>query len=322
MKAAATTVTSVGTTGMATGAAPGLRVAAVQLPGCSGRQDHDLAVAVAAVREAASAGARLILLPELALTPYFTALPVGAYRDHAEPVPGPLTDTFGALARELSVTVVLPLFEHDPGSGTWHNSAVVLGPDGTLVPAVDRLGTSRTGARKLHLPVLDDPPCDEAGHFTPGAGLGVHDVAGVRLGVLICYDRRFGECWRELRSLGAQIVLVPIAGSGGEDPEYVIGELRAHARENGLPAVAASKVGPEYLGPADDGVVENVGNSAIIDAAGTVLAHRPGAVGPGLALADLDVDGLPALRRRLRFFDHRRPDLFGGPPLDAAVEAQ
>lgn len=311
-------VTSIGTTTVTTGAVPGLRVAAVQLPGCTGRRDHDLAVAVAAVREAASAGARLILLPELALTPYFAALPVGAYREHAEAVPGPLTARFAALARELSITVVLPLFEHDPAGGTWHNSAVVLGPNGAVVPAVDRHDTSRTTVRKLHLPVLGDPPCDEASHFTPGTGLGVHDVAGVRIGVLICYDRRFGECWRELRSLGAQVVLVPIAGSGGEDTEYVIGELRAHARENGLPAVAASKVGPEHVGGT---VVDNVGDSTVIDAAGTLLAHRPGSAGPGLALADLDLHGLPALRQRLRFFDHRRPDLFGGPPLDTAVEA-
>jgi len=296
---------------------PVLRAAALQLPGCTGEREHDLAVAVAAVRAAAEAGARLVLLPELAVTPYFASLPVGAYREHAQTVPGPLVDTFAALARELSVIVVLPLFEHDPGSGTWHNSAVVLGPEGTVVPAVDRHGSSRTTVRKLHLPVLDDPPCDEAGHFTAGAGLGVHDVAGIRLGVLICYDRRFGECWRELRSLGAQVVLVPIAGSGGEDSEYVIGELRAHARENGLPVVAASKVGPEQVGGT---VVDNVGDSAVIDAAGKVLAHRPGAAGPGLALADLDLHGLPAVRRRLRFFDHRRPDLFGGPPLDIAVE--
>lgn len=306
------------TAAVAAAAPPVLRVAALQLPGCTGEPEHDVAVAEAAVRAAAQAGACLVLLPELALTPYFAALPVGAYREDAEVVPGPLTARFADLARELSITVVLPLFEHDPASRTWHNSAVVLGPDGAVVPAVDRHGTSRATVRKLHLPVLDDPPCDEAGHFTPGTGLGVHDVAGVRIGVLICYDRRFGECWRELRSLGAQVVLVPIAGSGGEDSEYVIGELRAHARENGLPAVAASKVGPEHVGGT---VVDNVGDSTVIDAAGTVLAHRPGSGGPGLALAELDLHGLPALRRRLRFFDHRRPDLFGGPPLTTAVEA-
>lgn len=303
---------------MTAAAAPLLRVAAAQLPGSTGERPSDLAVALAAVREAAGAGARLILLPELALTPYFASLPVGAYREHAETVPGPLTEVFSALARELSVTIVLPLFEYDPEGNTWHNSAVVLGPDGAIVPGIDRHGASRLSARKLHLPVLDDPPCDEAGHFTAGTGLGVHEVAGIRVGVLVCYDRRFGECWRELRSLGAQVVLVPIAGSGGEDTDYVVGELRAHARENGVHAVAASKVGPEHLG---DTVVHNVGDSLVIDASGCVLAHRPGAAGAGIIVGDLDVTGLPSLRRRFRFYDHRRPDLFGGPPLDIAVEA-
>ena len=100
---------------------------------------------------------------------------------------------------------------------------------------------------------------------------------------------------------------MPVAGSGGDDMEFFIGEMRTHARENGLAVLCANKVGDERVGAA---LVDNYGFSAIIDADGTVLAVRPRADGPGLVLADLDVGAIPAVRRRLRYYDDRRPDLF------------
>jgi N-carbamoylputrescine amidase len=260
-----------------------------------------------------------VLLPELATLPYFGGASAGAYRERAEPVPGPLTLRFGELAASLRVVIVLPLFELDGATQTWHNSAVVLDQAGQIVPAVDRHGTARDTARKLHLPVGDSPApgFDESAHFTAGAALGVHDVGGLKVGVLVCYDRRFPECWRELRALNADVALVPIAGSGGDDPDFVVGELRTHARENGLAAVAASKVGVEHVMGAD---VVNVGESTIVAADGEVLAHRGAAAGPGLITADLDRDQIRATRRRLRYYDHRRTDLFGGPYLDKDLE--
>ena len=286
-----------------------MRVAAAQLPGATGDTAIDTAVAEVAVRAAAAEGAELVVLPELATLPYFGGAPAGAYRDRAEPVPGPLTERFARLAAALGVVVVLPLFEHDESAGTWHNSVAVLDRRGAVVPAVDRHGTVRAVARKLHLPVGEHPApgFDEAAHFTPGAGLGVHDVEGLRIGVLVCYDRRFPECWRELRALRADAAVVPIAGSGGEDPAFVLGELRTHARENGLAAIAAGKVGVEHVAGAD---VDNPGGSSVLGADGAVIAHRPGADGPGLVVAELDRGQIHATRRRLRYYDHRRTDLF------------
>lgn len=296
-----------------------MRCAAAQLPGCTGDATTDIAVAEAAVRSAAAAGADLVLLPELATLPYFGGAKAGLYRERAEPVPGPLTARFAGLATALGIVVALPLFEHDEAAGTWHNSVVLLDRTGGVVPATDRFGTARNTARKLHLPVGDSPApgFDEAAHFTAGAGLGVHDLGGLTIGVLVCYDRRFPECWRELRALGADVALVPIAGSGGEDPEFVVGELRTHARENGLAALAASKVGVEHV-MGDE--VQNVGESMIIAADGRVLAQRGGAAGPGLALADINRDQIRGTRRQLRYYEHRRTDLFGGPRLDQHLE--
>lgn len=290
-----------------------MRVAAAQLPGCTGDAAHDVGVAQDAVRAAAADGAGLVLLPELATLPYFGAAPTGTWANTAETVPGPLTETFGALAAELGVIVVLPLHELDATTGARYNAAVVLDATGSIVPAVDRHGVTRASARKLHLPVGDHPPpgFDESVHFTPGGGLGVHDIGDLRVGVLICYDRRFPECWRELRALGADVALVPIAGSGGDDAEFVVGEIRTHARENGIAAAAASKVGLEHVA---EQVVENVGESVVVAADGAVLARRGGDEGPGLVTADLDRAGAEAARRDLRYYDHRRTDLFCGSP--------
>lgn len=289
-----------------------LRVAAAQLAGCGEELEVNIERARRAVRDAAAAGAELVVLPELSVLPYFCGEAAEAYRDWAQPLDGPIVSGFSALAAELGVTVVLGHFELDVAHGTRHNSAVVLGSDGTLLAAVDRHGDARPVSRKLHLPVGGDPPpgFDEAAHFTPGEALGVHDPEGLGLGCLVCYDRRFPECWRELRALDARLVAVPVAGSGGDGEDFMIAELRTHARENGLVAICADKVGTEWVGGRP---VESIGSSCVIGADGSVLAHRPAADGPGLALADVDLDEITAARRRWRYFDHRRTDLFGGP---------
>jgi N-carbamoylputrescine amidase len=286
-------------------------VAAVQLPACGNDRAANLAAVESALADAAAAGADLAVLPELATTPYFCAEPAGAYRDWAEPIPGPLTEHIGALAAGLGLDVVLPMFERD-AAGTFHNSAVVI-HKGQIQAAVDRAGRAHHAARKLHLPVGDDPApgFDEPAHFTAGDWLGVHAMDRLRVGTLVCYDRRFPECWRELRSLRADLVAVPVAGSGGDSADFFLGELRTHARENGLFAVAANKVGTEWVG---GHAVDNFGESCVVGPDGELLAHRPRQDGPGLALAKVDLDVLARTRRTLRYFEHRRMDLFPSAP--------
>lgn len=304
-----------------TGPAARLTLAAAQLPACGDDAERNVCAAEVAVREAAAAGAELVLLPELATVPYFCSEPGGSWRGTAEPVPGPLSARFGGLARELGIAVALPLHERDARTGDCHNSVVVLGADGAIVPAVDRRGAVRPVARKLHLPVGDEPApgCDEAAHFTPGGGLGVHDLGGIGAGVLVCYDRRFPECWRELRALGGMLALVPVAGDGGDGTDFFLSELRTHARENGIAALVANKVGTEWVGGQP---VNNFGESCLVLADGEIVARREEHEGPGVLVAELDVAEVLATRRRLLYFDHRRTDLFGGPDLDGANDAR
>lgn len=283
-------------------------VAAAQLPACSDDIQKNLAVIEAALHDAAAAGVDLVVLPELAAVPYFCGEAAGAYRGWAEPVPGTQTDRIGALAADLGMAIVLPLFEKAAETQTFHNSAVVL-DRGEVVPSVDRAGAAHPVARKLHLPVGEypEPGFDEVAHFTAGEWLGVHSVRGARIGIPICYDRRFPECWRELRALHADLVAVPVAGSGGDSVDFFLAELRTHARENGVFAVAANKIGIEWVG---GHAIDNYGESCIVGPDGEIIAHRRGADGPGLVIAELDLDVIAETRKSLRYFDHRRTDLF------------
>jgi N-carbamoylputrescine amidase len=287
------------------------RIAAIQLPGCGADPIANRETAAAYVREAARLGADLALLPELATVPFFCSEEPEAYRHLAETVDGGLVALFSRLCRQQNIALVLPFYERDGESGRYYNSVVVLGRDGSRLVAHGRRG-ERPGIRKLHLPVSADPPPspDESRHFTPGGDLGVFDLGGLRLGCLICYDRRFPECWRELRALGSEIVAVPIAGEGGDSVDFFLGELRTHARENGVVVISANKIGREFVG---NSVVENFGESCIVSATGEVVGRRPGDAGPGVVLADIDLDEIVDTRRRLPYFDQRRLDLFPGP---------
>ncbi|MDX7950281.1 carbon-nitrogen hydrolase family protein [Lichenihabitans sp. Uapishka_5] len=277
-------------------------LAAIQVPGCTLDLTANADRAEAAVREAAMAGARIVALPEMATLPYFCGDAAEAYRTWAEPADGPLARRFSKVAAETGTAVFLPFYEHDASTGRYHNAVLGFGADGAPL---------RGGpvARKLHLPVGDDPPpgFDERAHFSPGDALHVVSAWGLRIGILVCYDRRFPEAWRALRRMGADLVVVPVAGSGGDDMDFFVGEMRTHARENGLAVLCANKVGDEHVG---GGVVDNYGYSAIIDADGTVLALRPRAEGPGIVVAEIDTATIAATRRRLRYYDDRRVDLF------------
>ncbi len=254
---------------------------------------------------AVNEGAALVVLPELAMTPFFAAEPAGSHDGWAQPFDGELLTDIGRIAAERDVVIVLPFFELDPATGDRHNSAVVLGPEGHI-SLVDRRGLARNTVRKLHL--APGPGGDEREHFTPGNDLGIAKVGGVQVGTLICYDRRFPECWRELRALGADVVAVPVAGEGGDDVDFYVGELRTHARENGVSVIAANKVGVETL---PGSRVRHYGESCVVDAEGTVIARRGGEEGPGVVVAEIDLDRQTRTRERFPYFEVRRTDLFG-----------
>lgn len=279
-----------------------MRVAAAQLGPCTADLTANRGAAGANLHEAAGLGAELVVLPELATVPYFCAAPAGAYR-HWSLTMEAARSNFAGLCRALGIAMLLPFFERC-ADGRFYHRAALIGADGRLCQWRGLRGPTSV-ARKLHLPIAGF--ADETAHFTPGADLAVFDLGTLCLGCLIWYDRRFPVCWRAMHALGADIVAVPVAGDGGDDDNFFLGELRTHAQENGLAVVCASKVGQERL----DGIaVRNPGESCILGADGAALAHRPAARGPGLVAAELTREAVIWARRRFPFVRPIRADLF------------
>ncbi len=114
-----------------------------------------VAATVERVRDAAKRGAQIICLKELFNAPYFCKSQKCERFDLAEPIPGPTTDRMQALAKELAVVLIVPLFEKQ-APGVYRNSAAIIDADGSLLGVY----------RKMHIP--DDPLFNEKYYFTPG----------------------------------------------------------------------------------------------------------------------------------------------------------
>lgn len=253
------------------GAAAGtLPVALVQLR-CGEDPDANVAHALARSRAAAAAGARLIVLPELFRSRYFCQSEDSAHFALAEPVPGPTSEAFAALAAEFDVTIVASLFERR-APGLFHNTAAVL--DG-------RRGYAGK-YRKMHIP--DDPRFYEKYYFTPG-DLGFrsfHTGAGP-IGVLVCWDQWYPEAARLTALQGAEVLIYPTAIGWHPEEEASLGaaqhdawELaqRAHAVANGCYVIAVNRTGFEP-DPTGRGGINFWGQSFVAGPDGRVLARGP-----------------------------------------------
>ena len=151
------------------------------------------------IRKAAREGAELVVLQELHNGLYFCQTEDTNMFDLAETIPGPSTETFGALAKELGIVLVLSLFEKR-APGLYHNTGVVLEKDGTIAGKY----------RKMHIP--DDPAYYEKFYFTPGdLGFEPIDTSVGRLGVLVCWDQWYPEAARLMAMRGAEMLIYPTA---------------------------------------------------------------------------------------------------------------
>jgi len=263
-----------------------LRIAGIQFAGHADR--------------AAARGARIACLPELFNTMYFCVETRDEYFGWAEPVPGPTTDRMGALAHELGIVLIAPVFERAP-DGRYFNCAAVLGPDGAMIGKY----------RKSSIPFMDaaqspEPRGNEKYYFSPGdLGFPVFDTPFARIGILICYDRHFPEAARVLGLGGAEILFVPTATTRMTRYLWDV-ELRAHAIANVYYVCGVNKVGVDRGGSARD----HHGNSLIVSPRGEILAEAS-ATQDDIALADVDLGALPALRALWGYYRDRRPDKYG-----------
>ena len=271
---------------------------------CTPDRDENIHRSVAGVRAAAARGANLVVLQELHATPYFCQTEDPGCFDQAEPVPGPSTETFARLARELSVVLVTSLFERR-APGLYHNTAAVLDADGSLAGIY----------RKMHIP--DDPGYYEKFYFTPGdLGFTPIDTRVGRLGVLVCWDQWYPEAARLMALAGAELLIYPTAiGYDPNDPaderarqrEAWITVQRGHAVANGVPVVSVNRVGFE---PDPSGVgagAEFWGSSFVAGCQGELLAMA-GETDEEVLVVDLDRARSERVRRMWPFLRDRRID--------------
>lgn len=209
-----------------------------------------------ALRRASEQGAKLAVYSELGLLPF---LPQNAATPEAlelaEPIPGPTTEAFAKLARKHEIVVVLNIFERD-GDKTYDSS-----------PVIDADGAILGVTRMLH--IMDGPGFLERGYYAPGASPAVYDTRAGRVGVAICYDRHYPEYMRSLGLQGAELVVVPQAGTVNEWGEGIFeAELQVAAFQNGYFAALVNRVGRE-------GVDLFAGESYVVDPWGKVIARAP-----------------------------------------------
>jgi predicted amidohydrolase len=275
-------------------------VAVVQIGPCAENISDNVERGVRLVEQAAARGADVVVLPETFSTVFFAVETRASFDHYFETVPGPTTERLGEVARSRGCAVVAGIAEKTE-SGRYYNSAVVIDSGGALVGRY----------RKLHLPLMVTPPeraTYEASYFSPGdLGLPVFDVDGIRLGVVICYDRHFPETFRTLAMRGAEVVAVPTAARtwrAGWRSEIWECLLRTRAYENGIFVAAANRAGEEngtgYLG--DSMVVSPKG--------GTVLARSAPEALDDVVLAECDLDEVRAFRQEVPFRRDLRPEVY------------
>jgi N-carbamoylputrescine amidase len=263
----------------------------------------NFAKALGKIREAAQKGAQIICLQELFRSQYFCQEENAELFALAEPIPGPSSEALGKIAKELGVVVIGSLFERR-AAGVYHNTAVVMNSDGTLLGKY----------RKMHIP--DDPLYHEKFYFTPGdLGFLNFDTSRGRIGVLICWDQWYPEAARLASLGGASVLFYPtaIGWHPAEKAQHGAAQLdawrtiqRAHAIANGVYVAAVNRTG--YEGTPESGL-EFWGNSFVADPFGQVLAQASSDT-EEILVVECDPRRTEETRRNWPFLRDRRIDAY------------
>lgn len=260
------------------------------------------------IRKAAAMGAELVVLQELHNGLYFCQTENTQLFDQAESIPGPSTDSFGQLAKELGIVLVLSLFERR-APGLYHNTAVVLEKDGTIAGKY----------RKMHIP--DDPAYYEKFYFTPGdLGFEPINTSVGRLGVLVCWDQWYPEAARLMAMRGAELLIYPTAigwesSDTEEEKQRQLGAWitvqRGHAVANGLPVITVNRTGHEPDPSGQTAGIQFWGNSFVAGPQGEMLTEFPNHE-EEVRVVEIDKTRSENVRRWWPFFRDRRIDAFDG----------
>ena len=269
---------------------------------CTWDRAANIAKAKKMVREAASQGAGVVLLPELFETPYFCQDQSADHFALAQPFEGnPLIADFSALAKELAVVLPLSFFER--ANTVYYNALAIIDADGTVLGRY----------RKSHIP--DGPGYQEKFYFRPGdTGFRVWATQAGKLGCAVCWDQWFPEAARVLALQGADALFYPTA-IGSEPPpappvdsrDHWRRVMQGHAAANYLPLVAANRIGLER---GEAGEIRFYGSTFIAGPTGEVVAEL-NRTDEGVITAEFDFAAIAKARASWGLFRDRRPDLYG-----------
>jgi predicted amidohydrolase len=247
------------------------------------------------VARAAARGATLVLLPEK-WNAVADGLELARYAERLDG--GETVDALAGWAREHRIDLICGSIAIEgagsgPGVG---NVSIAFAPDGTVAASYT----------KIHLFDVDVGGIvyRESDGTAPGSDPVVAELAGVPVGLTVCYDLRFPELYRELTDRGALVLSVPANFTLLTGMAHWETLLRARAIENQAFVLAADQHGD----PGGYGM-PRYGNSMIVDPWGTVIA-RSGPDGDGVIVAELDLAEQRRIRRSLPALEHRRPDAY------------
>ena len=254
------------------------------------------------IRECAAKGAQLVVLQELHNGLYFCQTEDTNQFDQAESIPGPSTDRFGKLAKELGIVLVTSLFEKR-AAGLYHNTSVVFEKDGSIAGKY----------RKMHIP--DDPAYYEKFYFTPG-DLGFEPIPTSlgKLGVLICWDQWYPEAARLMALAGAELLIYPTAiGWESSDKEEEkkrqlnawVSVQRGHAVANGLHVISVNRVGHEADPSGVTNGIQFWGNSFVAGPQAELIHTASNDKEENIVL-EIDMKRSEQVRRIWPFFRDRR----------------
>lgn len=259
------------------------------------------------IRFCAAQGAELIVLQELHNGLYFCQTEDPDVFEQAETIPGPSTDFFGKLAKELEVIIVLSLFEKR-AAGLYHNTAVVLEKNGSIAGKY----------RKMHIP--DDPAYYEKFYFTPGdLGFEPIQTSVGKLGVLVCWDQWYPEAARLMAMAGAELLIYPTAigweSTDAEDEKTRQTDAwmtvqRGHAVANGLHVLSCNRTGYEADPSGATNGILFWGNSFVAGPQGEIISRASDTENENL-IVEIDLKRSETVRRIWPFFRDRRIDEFG-----------
>lgn len=283
-----------------------MKIGLIQQHNTSDREDN-ISRLENSIRQLKEQGAQLVVMQELHNSLYFCQVENVNNFDLAEPIPGPSTERFGKLAKELGIVIVTSLFEKR-APGLYHNTAVVIENDGTIAGKY----------RKMHIP--DDPAYYEKFYFTPGdIGFEPIKTSVGTLGVLVCWDQWYPEAARLMALKGAEMLIYPtaIGYESSDTPEEQERQReawttvqRGHAVANGIPVIAVNRTGHE---PDPSGQTKGIsfwGSSFVAGPQGEMIFRAPKDEDVSVVL-DIDIAHSEQVRRWWPFLRDRRIDRYG-----------